>query len=280
METKAYAKINISLDVVGKREDGYHLLKMIMQSIDLYDVIDVKAIDKGICITSDSKNIPNDNRNIAYRAAKLFMDTYKITSGVSIHIKKNIPVAAGLAGGSTDGAAVLKLLREIFKPELTDDELIKLGVKIGADIPFCIVGGTALCEGIGEKITPLKSLRDKILVLVKPEFGVSTKEVYRKYDECKDVNHPDSEGLIKAVNDGNFNFAVDNMVNVLENVTSKEYEDISKIEAKALEYKALGTMMSGSGPTVFAFFKDEVEAQKYFDEMKKKYKQVFVVRTV
>lgn len=280
METKAYAKINISLDVVGKRKDGYHLLKMIMQSINLYDVIDVKVVDKGICITSDSNNIPNDSRNIAYRAAKLFLDTYKIKSGVSIHIKKNIPIAAGLAGGSTDGAAVLKLLRKLFKPDLTDAELINLGVKIGADIPFCIVGGTALCEGIGEKITILKSLGDKILVLVKPEFGVSTKEVYMKYNQCKNVKHPDSTALIKAVNDGNFNFVVNNMVNVLENVTSSEYEDINKIKLEAMEYKALGSMMSGSGPTVFAFFKDDAGAQKYFNEMKRKYKQVFTVRTV
>ncbi|PJI09122.1 MULTISPECIES: 4-(cytidine 5'-diphospho)-2-C-methyl-D-erythritol kinase [Clostridium] len=280
MEIKAYAKINISLDVVGKREDGYHLLKMIMQSIDLYDVIDIKAVDKGIRIASDSKKIPNDSRNIAYRAAKLFLDTYKIKSGVSIHIKKNIPVAAGLAGGSTDGAAVLKLLRKLFKPELTDNELINLGVKIGADIPFCIVGGTALCEGIGEKITVLKKLGNKILVLVKPEFGVSTKEVYMKYDGCKNVKHPDSTALIRAVNDGNFNFVVNNMVNVLENVTSSEYEDINKIKCKAMEYKALGSMMSGSGPTVFSFFKDNTLAQEYFNEMKKKYKQVFIVRTV
>lgn len=196
------------------------------------------------------------------------------------HINKRIPVAAGLAGGSADGAAVLKAMRDIFKKDVSDEELINLGVKIGADIPFCIVGGTAFCEGIGEKITKLRSMNGKIIVLVKPDFGVSTKMVYTEYDKCLDVKHPDSEGLVKAVNNGHFKFVVNNMVNVLENVTAVKYKEINEIKEKALEYNSIGTMMSGSGPTVFSFFDNTKEAEKYFYEMKKEYNKVFITRTV
>ncbi|MCR3758352.1 4-(cytidine 5'-diphospho)-2-C-methyl-D-erythritol kinase [Clostridium felsineum] len=280
MKVKAYAKVNISLDVIGNREDGYHLLEMIMQSINLYDVLDIKVIDEGIRITSNRRNIPINHKNIAYRAAQLFIDTYKIDKGVSIHINKRIPVAAGLAGGSADGAAVLKAMRQLFKNQITDKELIELGVKIGADVPFCIVGGTAFCEGIGEKITKLQSLKDRLIVLVKPNFGASTKIVYSEYDKCTNIIHPDSRKIIEAVNKGDFDFVVNNMVNVLENVTAVKYDEINQIKAKALEFGAQGAMMSGSGPTVFGFFDSKEKAESYFYEMKKYYKKVFITRTV
>ena len=196
MKIKAYAKINISLDVVGKRkEDGYHLLRMIMQNIDLYDEIYVEKRKEGITIDCNKNYVPTDSRNLAYKAAMLFKEKYNIKEGVYINIIKNIPVSAGLAGGSTDGAAVLKLMNKLFEINASDEELMEMGLSLGADIPYCIKGGTALCEGVGEKITPLKPFKDKILVLVKPSFGVSTKEVYKAFDLEKARIHPRTEKI-------------------------------------------------------------------------------------
>ncbi|MBM7835359.1 4-(cytidine 5'-diphospho)-2-C-methyl-D-erythritol kinase [Clostridium sardiniense] len=280
MKAKAYAKVNIALDVIGKREDGYHLLRMIMQAIDLYDEILIEKIDKGIRINCNKPYVPTDERNLAYKAAKLFMDKFNIKSGVNITINKNIPVSAGLAGGSTDCAAVLKLMNKMFKTNLSDQELMDLGVKLGADVPYCIIGGTALCEGIGEKITKLKSFKDKILVLVKPPFGVSTKVVYQEFDLSKVVFHPNVEGLIKNIEEGNLKYVASNMKNLLENVTLAKYKEIISIKQSMIECGSIGSMMSGSGPTVFAFFDDMVKAQKCYDIMKKKYKDVCITRTI
>ena len=161
MKIKAYGKVNISLDVVGKREDGYHLLSMIMQNIDLYDEIEVEKQECGIILECNKSYVPVDNRNLAYKAAEIFKERYDIVDGVKINIEKNIPVSAGLAGGSTDAAAVLKVMNKLFNVNATEEELMELGLKLGADIPYCIHGGTALCEGIGEIITPIKPFRDK-----------------------------------------------------------------------------------------------------------------------
>ena len=196
---KAYAKINISLDVVGKREDGYHLLEMIMQRIELYDILEVTKNKAGINIKCNKSYVPLDERNLVYKAAKLFLDTYNLKGGVDFNIIKNIPVSAGLAGGSSDAATTLLAMRELYSVDVSDDELCKLGLKIGADVPYCIKGGTALCEGIGEKVTKLEGFKGHILVLVKPKFGVSTKEVYKSLDINKIYRHPNTEGLIKAV---------------------------------------------------------------------------------
>ena len=223
MKVKAYAKINIALDVVGKRNDGYHLLRMIMQNIDLYDDIIVDKIDNGIIVSCNKNFVPTDERNLAYKAADLFIKTFDLKQGVSIKIKKNIPVSAGLAGGSTDCAAVLKVMNKIFNINATDEELMKLGVKLGADVPYCIKGGTALCEGIGEELTELPSFKDKIVVLVKPPFAVSTKEVYKKFELNKVRIHPKTEELIKAMEEQDIHFVARNMKNLLENVTLREY---------------------------------------------------------
>lgn len=280
MIVKAYAKINISLDVVGKREDGYHLLKMIMQTIDLYDLLEIKKADKGINISCDKPYVPTDERNIVYKVAKLFMDNYNISAGISIDIKKNIPVAAGLAGGSTDGAAVLKAMRNFFNIDICDGELMKLGVKIGADVPYCIVGGTALCEGIGEKVTPLKSFNNKIVVLVKPKFGVSTKEVYKGFDIERIYKHPCTEELIRAIEDDDLEFVSKNMKNLLENVTLRKHTMLKIIKEDMLKFGALGSMMSGSGPSVFAFFDDMLMAQRCYEGMKNKFEEVYLTRTI
>lgn len=275
MKIKAYAKINIALDVVGKRDDGYHLLKMIMQTVDLYDVIEIIKTDLDIKLNCNKPYVPTDERNLAYKAAKLFKETYNIEDGVSINLIKNIPVSAGMAGGSTDAAGVLKLMNKIFNINASDEELMALGLKLGADVPYCINGGTALCEGIGEKITQLKPFKDKIVVIVKPPFGVSTKEVYRDFDLSKVIFHPRTEDIMKAMENDDIHFVANNMKNLLENVTLRKHRVILNIKELMKYYDALGTMMSGSGPTVFAFFDDMLKAQVCYDEMKKKCKDAF-----
>ena len=280
MKIKAYAKINIALDVVGKRDDGYHLLKMIMQTVDLYDIIELEKCNSGINLKCNKHYVPTDEKNLAYKAAKLFMEAYSIESGVNINIIKNIPVSAGLAGGSTDGAAVIKLMNKMFNINAGDDELEKIALKIGADVPYCINGGTALCEGIGEKITKLKPFKDKIVVLVKPPFGVSTKEVYKAFDLSRVVFHPKTSEIINAMENDDVYFVANNMKNLLENVTLKKHRVISNIKSDMNDNGAISSMMSGSGPTVFAFFDDMLKAQKCYDEMKKKFKDVYITRTI
>lgn len=280
MKIKAYGKVNISLDVVGKREDGYHLLSMIMQNIDLYDEIEVEKQQCGITLECNKSYVPVDNRNLAYKAAEIFKERYDIVDGVKINIEKNIPVSAGLAGGSTDAAAVLKVMNELFNVNATEEELMELGLKLGADIPYCIHGGTALCEGIGEIITPIKSFKDKIIVLVKPAFGVSTKEVYKNFNLEKVKQHPKTSEIINAIENDDLNFVANNMKNLLENVTLRKHKILIKIKEEMNACGAINSMMSGSGPTVFAFFDDMLKAQRCFEKMKKKYSDVFITRTI
>ncbi len=280
MLLRAYAKINISLDVVGKREDGYHLLEMIMQNIDLYDVIDMKKSDSGIKLNCNKQYVPKDERNLAYKAAKLFIDEYNVKSGIEIDIVKNIPVAAGLAGGSADAAAVLKGMRDMFCPQVSDSELMKLGLRLGADVPYCVLGGTALCKGIGEVIIPMKPFRNYILVLVKPNFGVSTKDVYMNIDIDKIKKHPETELIIKAMSNNNIINVGRKLKNVLENVTLKRYGVLKKIKDQMLEMGSCGALMSGSGPSVYGFFEDMLTAQRCFEKLKKNYEEVFITRTI
>ena len=256
MKMKAYAKVNISLDIVGKRDDGYHLLRMIMQNIDLYDEIIVEKNNKDIIIECNKNYVPTDSRNLAYKAAIAFKERYNIAEGVKIKIFKNIPVSAGLAGGSTDAATVLKIMNKLFEVNASDEELMELGLKLGADVPYCIKGGTALCEGIGEIITPLNPFKNKIIVLVKPSFGVSTKEVYKNFNMEKVKKHPETEELIKAMDEDNLRYVAYNMKNLLENVTLKKHKVLIDLKEEMNKCGAINSMMSGSGPTVFAFFDD------------------------
>ena len=280
MKGKAHAKINISLDVVGKREDGYHLLSMIMQSIELYDEIEISEIREGITINCNKSFIPTDERNLAYKAARLFLDTYKIKSGVLINIIKNIPVAAGLAGGSADCAAGLRILNKMFNVNASDEELMKLGEKLGADVPYCIKGGTALCEGIGEKITPLKPFKNHIVLLIKPPFGVSTKDVYKAFDINKVMIHPNTEKLVQKIEENDLYYIANNMKNLLENVTIRKHKVLYKIKENLVANGAVGAMMSGSGPTIFALFDDMQIARRCYDDLKEKYVDVFLTRTI
>ena len=278
MKIKAYGKVNISLDVVGKREDGYHLLSMIMQNIDLYDEIEVEKQECGIILECNKSYVPVDNRNLAYKAAEIFKERYDIVDGVKINIEKNIPVSAGLAGGSTDAAAVLKVMNKLFNVNATEEELMELGLKLGADIPYCIHGGTALCEGIGEIITPIKPFRDKIVVLVKPAFGVSTKEVYKNFNLEKVKQHPKTAEIINAIENDDLNFVASNMKNLLENVTLRKHKILIKIKEEMNACGAINSMMSGSGPTVFGLFETKAAARKAQDRIRRKAlaKQVYV----
>ncbi|MDT8715615.1 4-(cytidine 5'-diphospho)-2-C-methyl-D-erythritol kinase [Clostridium sp. 19966] len=280
MDIKAYAKINISLDVVGKRDDGYHLLEMIMQRIDLYDEINLNRKDSGISIKCNVPYVPLDRRNLAYKAAELFMDAYDIKDGVEINIYKNIPVAAGLAGGSSNAAAVMLGLKDLYNVEASIDDIRKLGLKIGADVPYCVGGETALCKGIGEVLTHLKPFKNHIVVLVKPPFGVSTKEVYSSLDVSKIYKHPDTQAIIKAIEKDDLTAVSYLMKNVLENVTLKKHRVLKEIKNDMMELGAAGAMMSGSGPTVFGLFYDSVNAQKCYEAMKLKFKEVFITRTI
>ena len=276
---KSRAKINLSIDVIGKREDGYHIVEMIMQTIDLYDDIKLKELEEdNIIIKSECSYIQLNEDNIVYKAAKLIKEKMDIKKGIEIFIKKNIPVAAGMAGGSSNAAAVLVGLNELWKLGLSKDELRDLGLKLGADVPFCIEGGTALAEGIGEKLTYIKGINKDVNILVcKPDIFVSTKEVYQSLDIKNIEKRPDNKLLIEKLKNDDIVSVSNNMVNVLEEVTSKKYSDIKVIEDIIAKNGAMGTMMSGSGPTVFGFFDNEEKAKRARVELLENYSQVYVV---
>jgi 4-diphosphocytidyl-2-C-methyl-D-erythritol kinase len=273
------AKINLSLDVIGKREDGYHLLRMIMQSVSLFDEITIKTGQNGIRVSCENENVPCNESNVAYKAAKLMIEQYKIKDGVDIFIEKNIPVAAGLAGGSTDAAGVIWGISELYDLNLTIQEMMDIGLKIGADVPYCIIGGTALAEGIGEKLTELESIKETWCLLAKPAIGVSTVEVYKGLKLGEIVNHPDTERLIRFIKNGDIESLAGNMVNVLETVTIKMQPIISDIKNTMMEFHALGSLMSGSGPTVFGLFDDENTAKKCYNKLRENLKEVYLVKT-
>ena len=281
IELKSRAKINLSIDVLGKREDGYHLVDMIMQTIGLYDIINIKEIDiDGINIKSNSGDIPLNENNIVYKAAKLLKDKFNIEKGIEIFIEKNIPVAAGMAGGSSNAAAVLVGLNKLWNLDLSEAKLQEIGLKLGADVPFCITGNAALAQGIGEELSYIKGLsKDTFILVCKPNLFVSTKDVYEGLDLKNIKNRPDNNLLIECLKNGNIKLLAENMVNVLETVTSKMHEDIKYIENIMLDNNALGSMMSGSGPTVFGLFDNEEDALNGKEELLKKYNQVYVVRS-
>ncbi|MGF7058944.1 4-(cytidine 5'-diphospho)-2-C-methyl-D-erythritol kinase [Brassicibacter mesophilus] len=276
----AHAKINLSLDVLTRREDGYHELKMIMQQIALKDIITIEDRDTDVIIESNNNDIPLDSSNLVYKAYRLLADMYNIKKGIYIHIQKNIPVAAGLAGGSTDAAAVLKGLNQLWNINMPQKELMDIGVKIGADVPYCLMGGTVLAEGIGEKLTELRSFSDKLILLANPDIPVSTAHVFKSLKLNDILVHPDTESLLKSVYNDDINFLAKNMANVLETITIKEHPILNDIKQHMLEYGALGSLMSGSGPTVFGIFKNEYDIQKCKDSLSNRIKTVIMTKTV
>lgn len=262
MELKAYAKINLGLDVIRRRADGYHEVRMIMQQIGIYDELSVvKSSTPGIRINTNLSDLPTDKDNLVYKSAKLMFDEFGIEDGIDITLTKNIPVAAGLAGGSTDAAATFIAINELWGLGLDTDELMKRGVKIGADVPYCILGGTAISEGIGEVLTPISSCPDCHVVIAKPPVGVSTKYVYQnlKIDE---ISHPNIDAIIDGINNGSLKNISDNLGNVLESVTIPLHPVISDIKDMMNGCGAVGSLMSGSGPTVFGLFDNEAKAKE------------------
>ena len=282
MELKATAKINLGLDVLRKREDGYHDLRMIMQMTGMFDRISMfpRAGRPGISFRTNLPYIPANENNLAYRAAKILMDEFEVSDGLSINLQKFIPVAAGLAGGSTDAAAVLIGTNKLFHLGLSLEELMVRGKKLGADVPYCLLGGTALAEGIGEVLTPLPDMPPCSILLAKPPVSVSTKEVYGALRADEIEVHPDIDGMVEALKAGDLRGVCDRCANVLEDVTAPSRPIIGEMERDMKKMGALCSIMSGSGPTVFGIFDDESAARKCRNHMRDKYSgsRIFLTR--
>ncbi|MBR1444146.1 MAG: 4-(cytidine 5'-diphospho)-2-C-methyl-D-erythritol kinase [Firmicutes bacterium] len=269
---KARAKINISLDVLGKRDDGYHDLSMIMQSVNLCDDIFIrKTEEEGITLKTNISWLPTDGRNLIYKAASEMVSRYEIKSGLFISLRKVIPVCAGLAGGSTDCAATLIGIRNLFNINIPMKELMALGKELGADVPFCLIRGTALAEGIGEKLTRIAPFPKCSILIVKPPVNVSTATVFKSYAPEKVTAHPDNEKLIYCIKKGDLKGTCENMCNVLESVTIEEYPVIAEIKKFMNEKGAMGAMMSGSGPTVFGIYRTYYSAISALKAVKEKF---------
>ncbi|MBR1815389.1 MAG: 4-(cytidine 5'-diphospho)-2-C-methyl-D-erythritol kinase [Lachnospiraceae bacterium] len=269
LRLKAYAKVNLALDVLGEREDGYHNVKMVMQNIGLFDELTFHYDEErtgdtegfAISLTTDSDKIPTDERNLIYKAIKYMFEQYNIYGTMSVELKKNIPVEAGMAGGSTDCAASIKAVNELCELGLDLQDMMDLGVKLGADVPYCIMAKTALSEGIGEILTAVNGLPDCHILVAKPPVSVSTGMVYNnlKCDEL--AAHPDVDGMAEALKEGDLQGVADRMENVLETVTVRLHPEISDIKNIMISMGALNAIMSGSGPTVFGLYSDEEEAK-------------------
>ena len=261
IQMRAYGKINLSLDVTGKRDNGYHDVRMIMQTVGIYDQITIRKMSgQGIKVTTNLSFLPVDENNLVYKAAKLLMDEFNIDSGVSISLKKNIPVAAGMAGGSSDAAAVFVGMNRMFELKLSKKELMERGVKLGADIPYCIMRGTVLAEGIGEVLTPLKAMPDCHILIAKPHVNVSTAFVYKNLHLDSIDKHPDVDRAIAAIDAGDIKELALSMENILETVTVPAYPVIEDLKNLMKEGGALNAIMSGSGPTVFGIYDDKEQA--------------------
>jgi 4-diphosphocytidyl-2-C-methyl-D-erythritol kinase len=273
------AKINLGLDVVGKREDGYHEVRMVMQTLALHDrLVMEKMADGAVTMKTNLPYLPTGRTNLVVQAVELLREEFGISEGIRINLKKVIPVAGGMAGGSTDAAAALYGMNRMFSLGLSKKQLMELGVKLGADVPYCIMRGTALAEGIGEKLTPLCSVPQVAVLVVKPAFSVSTAKVYEAFDQMEDVQHPDIDGLLDAIREKDLRKICQNMGNNLADVTKSMYPVIGDIEKKMEELGAMKAMMSGSGPTVFGFFENQEQANGAKEEFlhRKNISQVYV----
>lgn len=257
MRLRALAKINLGLDILRKREDGYHEVRMIMQTIQMYDVLKMKKVKKpGISLSVNYPYIPSDERNLVYKAAKLLMDEFQVKEGVDICLEKFIPVAAGMAGGSSDAAAAMVGINRLFKLGLSERELMDRAVNIGADVPYCIMRGTALAEGIGEKLTRIAQIPDCFVLIGRPGISVSTKMAYESLQLDKISSHPDIDGMIRDIENGDLLTMTEKMGNVFEPGIIEKYPVIGEIKDLMEDNGALKAMMSGSGPTVFGIFDD------------------------
>jgi len=261
IESRAFAKINLGLDVTGTREDGYHTVRMVMQNVRIFDRITIRKKETtGFSMSSDAAYLPTDENNLMVKAASLMFEAFKLSGGLSMKLQKYIPVAAGMGGGSSDAAAVLHGINRLFELHLPVEKLQEIGLKIGADVPFCLLRSTALAEGIGEILTPLPACPACKVVVAKPPISVSTKLVYQKLILDENTVHPDIDGMVRAIRSGDLRGVTDRMGNVLESVTAVSYPVIGRIRDSLLSSGALNAMMSGSGPTVFGIFDDEETA--------------------
>lgn len=261
LSRKAYAKINLGLDVCGRLENGYHEVRMIMQTVGICDILTFAVAESGIRITTDSGELPVNEDNLIYRAAALLMETCGVKEGIDIHLEKHIPIAAGMAGGSSDAAATLRGLNELFALGLSEEQLRRLGVRIGADVPYCIMGGTALAEGIGELLTPLPPAPRCHLLIARPDIQISTRYVYEHLDARESWPHPDIDGMQAAIRDNDLAGVARRLGNVLETVTAEKYPVIGRLKEEMLSSGALGSLMSGSGPTVFGLYDSREQAE-------------------
>lgn len=278
ISVKAPAKINLTLDVLGKRTDGYHEVEMVMTTVDLADRLELTVLDTDeIRIQSEHAYVPNDHRNLAYRAAELLRKRFGIKEGVEIVLDKQIPVAAGLAGGSSDAAATLRGMNELFDLGLSLEELAELGAAVGSDVSFCVMGGTAIARGRGEQLETIPSPPPCYVVLAKPKIGVSTADVYRAV-EMEKIVHPNTEAMVTAIRDRDFGGICENLGNALEAVTLELHPEVRQIKETMLHCGADGVLMSGSGPTVFSLIEHEQKAHRVYNGLKGFCPEVFVVR--
>lgn len=281
IQMKALAKVNLGLDVIRRREDGYHEVRMIMQTLQLFDRVTLEKRRKpGITLETNLPFLPVNEQNIAYRAAAMLMEEFSIKDGVHIKIEKHIPVAAGMAGGSTDGAAVLYGINRLYQLGLTKRQLMERGVRLGADVPYCIMRGTVLSEGIGEVLTPVAAMPECYVLVAKPPISVSTKYVYEHLKLDQIEKHPDIDGMVAALQSGDLQGVTDRMENVLETVTIPKHPEIEKIKALMVEAGAMNALMSGSGPTVFGVFKNKSDGLKAKEMMRKSglARQIYLVQ--
>jgi 4-diphosphocytidyl-2-C-methyl-D-erythritol kinase len=276
----APAKINLSLDITGKLENGYHALDTIMQTISIEDKITLAKTGRQISVLCDHPQVPQGNGNICHKAAEAFFEKTALEGSVIITIDKNIPVAAGLAGGSSDAAAVIKGLNLLYGTGLTQREMCEIGLKCGADVPYCIVAGTCRAKGIGEKLTKLPSFAGVYIVLVVPDFFVSTAWAYKNYDLNKTDEKPRTEELISYIRGRDIKNTAERMANVLESVTAKKHPEIQEIKNDIKKSGACGSVMSGSGPSVFGLFENEEKARIAFSVIREKYNRSYLTLTV
>ena len=283
MDVFAHAKLNLSLDILRRRADGYHDLKMVMHSVDLADRLTLERTGRsGVRVCTDLSFLPNDERNLAAVAARRFAEaTGADVEGLTITIRKRIPVCAGMAGGSSDAAAVLRALNRELAAPLTSAELAKVGEKVGSDVPYCVLGGTALAEGRGEKLTPLPSLPPCWFVLCKPSFSISTPELFGRVNCARLRCRPDTDGILRALEKGDLEGVARRMYNVFEDVLpDRRAGEIAAIRSALIGYGALGAVMSGSGPTVFGIFRGEADARRAWADLKADYRQTFLTKSV
>lgn len=275
----APAKINLLLDIICRLPNGYHSLFMVMQTVDLCDTVEITLRDDGkINLTCSEKALPTDSKNIAYRAAQKFFEVTGVNLGADISLIKRIPFAAGLAGGSTDAAAVLKALNTLCETGLTDDELCSIGVKLGADVPFCIKGGTMLAQDIGQVLSPLPKFKDCYIVLVKPDVSVSTKEAFEAFDTCDNIRHPECSAMLHSAANADFDGIIANVGNVFEQFI--EVPQRAEIKAIMREHGSLACCMSGSGPTVFGIFDSKEKAENCVADIPQKLGKAFLTKPI